>query len=149
MESVSTTYMNLLHRLTRRVLLSPADGVIEDVYFLHAAVRFLQKLLYFWVVPLSHSGVVVEQLLFRWAVVDTETRLVRGEILLLAANVEDWSIVVILLIGHAGTIHLSPWLACVGVGVDVLEDAGRHVGSLDGLLFGNRSARFRKCLRQL
>ena len=141
--------MDLLDWLSWRVLCPAADGVVEDMNLLDARVRLLQQILNFLVIALPHNGIVCKELLLRWAVVDCEARLVCREVLLLPADVVDRSLVVLLLVGHAGTVDFGPWLSSVRTGIDVLEGAGRHVGllyALDRRLSRGSYARSRKGL---
>jgi hypothetical protein len=121
------TYVNLLHRLTGRVLNTSPDGVIEYDYFANTGNLVLQHAFDFLVVSFSYSYIVGEKLFFGGIVVHSEARIVRGELVLPSSQIVNVSGVVPLCEVAAGAIDLCPRLPFVRGRVNVLEACGSHI----------------------
>jgi hypothetical protein len=89
--------MNLLHRLTRRVLLPSADGVVENDHLLDARNLVSKHVLYLLVIAFHYSLLFGEKLLLGRIVVDSEPRVVSSELMFPSTQVVNLSAMVLLL----------------------------------------------------
>ena len=124
--------MNLLDRLSRRILDPSSDRMVEDDDFLHTLDAFAKHVFHFDIVSTPHLRIICEALLLGWRVVDGEAGVIRCEVLLSPTNVVDGTFVVAQFEGATRTVNFGPWFACIGGRVDVLEGCGRHGCSVDG-----------------
>lgn len=119
--------MNLLHRLTRRVLYPATNGVVKDDYLLDAVNLVSEHSFYLLVVAFHYSLLISEQLLLGRIVGDVEAGVVGSEFMFPSAQVVNFSAMVLLLEVVARPINFGPRLSGIGSGINVLKVCGRHV----------------------
>jgi len=123
----SLVNVDLLYGLACGVFDSPANGVVKDVDFLDPGNLVAEQLLDLRVVAVPYSSVVCERPLLGGILVDSEPRVVGVVFMFSAAQVVDLTRMALAFEVLARSVHLGPWLSCIGVGVDVDEVGCRHI----------------------